>query len=454
LKRQMVARARAVPVIVGLALILLGVIGQTTGLTSITTGCATFNLVNPSNSPVFGSTPTNWNVNQTQLLSVYFTLNNCKPRATTVPEYMQLACTASCSTLPTYPLATCAGCIIGAVQVVPVVTSGLCSTSTVCSGWMNYTWGSSSTTGSGITGEGSYPPGASFSVVWGIAYTTGVPGGGGTVQAQATAQINPTVSSVKDFSLASYSPPPVPVGQTYSVHLTVNALNGFNSTVNLSMNCSSSGVTTCQIANPPIVGSGGATITLGSSCCPGAYSFTVVAIASTGQLHTLTLPVVITGSSGPLSPDFTVTGPASIISFGQVPANSTIAISSLNGFAGPVTIAVQATSIGALPAGAVCSASPSSLNIISGSLGSFQLFASANAAATFNCQITVSAGTLVHSLTLAAIYAASSSGPSNCLLCPYSVGGIPLGYLLIGVGAVLSFAPLATARRRRTSRVG
>ena len=175
-------------------------------------------------------------------------------------------------------------------------------------------------------------------------YTLYVTGTDGTMS-HMTAAI---AFAVVDFAISpgAVSPAQVLPGASATSTLTLTSLNGFASTISLTTNS-----TSC---------------TLGPAILPGpGTSLLSCAFTSAG-----TTSVAVTGTSGSLShsaiviftvQDFTITSPASIATLlAGSTGSSTVIVTSLNGFSGPVNLATNSTSCVMAP---VSSTSPGSSTI-------------------------------------------------------------------------------------------
>jgi len=174
-----------------------------------------------------------------------------------------------------------------------------------------------------VTGSGSAVLSCTFTSASTINVT--MTGASGPRSHTATVTYN-----VQDFTITS-SPTSVTVlaGSAGTSTITITALNGFTGLINLATNS-----TSCTVSPTSVTGSGSATL----SCT----------FASAGNVD-----VTVTGTSSSLShsadatyivQDFALAAsPASITVYPDTVANSTIQITSLNGFAGVVTLATNST---------------------------------------------------------------------------------------------------------------
>jgi subtilase family serine protease len=118
-------------------------------------------------------------------------------------------------------------------------------------------------------------------------------------------------------------------------------------------------------------------------------------------LGTPNTTAAFSASAPPLpTPDFSVgANPSSVgLSAGTSnPSASTIAVTSLNGMTGAVTLSAQVT---AGPAGGLTASPPPSVTLSSGSTASAQLGLTAQTAGSYTVTITATAGTIVHTTTV------------------------------------------------------
>ena len=152
-----------------------------------------------------------------------------------------------------------------------------------------------------------------------------------------------TTSSTPDFTLSAYpNPQTTQPGATATYTLLVTSINGFSGTVSLQtplVPCS----TYCWNVNPTVVNvpaGGNATsiliITTTTGIKPGNYQFTVFGFSG-GLSHQVTAYFNVVSST----PDFSITAnPASLQVQTGTTGTSTVAVTSLHGFAGNVSLRV------------------------------------------------------------------------------------------------------------------
>jgi len=167
----------------------------------------------------------------------------------------------------------------------------------------------------------------------------------------------PTNNSAVDYTISTPWIENVTVGSNTTCKVTVNPLEGFNSSVTLGVTGLPSGVTASFSPSSISGGSGSSTLTLtaSSSATPGIYSLGSIVITGSGgsidRISPLTLVVDAAPnfslSGSPSSQNITIGGSTSY----------TIDVSSLNGFSGTVALSVSG-----LPANASGGFSPSSVS--------------------------------------------------------------------------------------------
>ncbi len=255
--------------------------------------------------------------------------------------------------------------------------------------------------GSGWTSVASaFEPwsGCSGNTCWGIAGNLQdatipgdalVTGGSRTVVAAGTSLWN-GVSS--DFSLAA-SPTSVTVnaGVAGTSTLTVSPSNGFTGAVSLTASVSPSTGLACGLSPTTVSGGSGTSVL---SCSGSAGTYTVTVTGTSGSLvHTAGVTFTVT--------DFTLSAsPTSLAFVAGTSGTSMITVSSVNGFAGTVSLAAAVSP----STGLSCSLSPTSL---AGS-GTSTLSCSGSTAGTYSVQVTGTSGSLAHP---ASVSVTVTSGP-------------------------------------------
>ena len=196
-------------------------------------------------------------------------------------------------------------------------------------------------------------------------------------------------TTVPDFTLSAT---PASLGITQgtmgSSTITVNPINGFSGSVNLSISGLPSGVTASF--NPPSPTSASTlTLTAASNAATGTVTLTV-----TGTSGTLTRATSITLTvNAPAVPDFSLSAsPASLSIRRSASGTSTITVHPANGFNGSVNL-----SIAGLPASVTASFNPSSTATTS----TLTITASSTATrGTFTLTVTGVSGALTHTTTI------------------------------------------------------
>jgi uncharacterized membrane protein len=229
-----------------------------------------------------------------------------------------------------------------------------------------------------------------------------------------TATIALTVSAAApepDFSLAV-----VPASLSLiagstgkSVSITANALNGFTSSVSVSLSGLPSGVT----GSPSVLTLAPGTaknlaLTAGASAKAGTATITLTG-TSGGLTHTTS--IALTVSAAAPEPDFSLTvAPASLsLTAGSIGKSVSITANALNGFTGSVSV-----SLSGLPTGVI--ASPAILTLTPGTGRNLTLSAGTSAkAGTATITLTGKSGSLTHSAIIALTIAAAAATPDFSL---------------------------------------
>jgi hypothetical protein len=199
-------------------------------------------------------------------------------------------------------------------------------------------------------------------------------------------------SSTPDFTLsASPSTVTVAQGNVGSSTITVTSLNGFNSSVSLSVTgCPAP--TTCVLnpasVTPPANGSATSTLTLTVSGSTGAGTYPLT--ITDGGSHTTSVSLIVT------APNFTISdNPSSVRITQGSRANSTITVTSTSGYSKSVALTVTNC-----PAGATCSFTPSSVTPPANGSVTSALSITGATAGSYSLTISGTDGTLTHTTSL------------------------------------------------------
>ncbi|GGG69379.1 hypothetical protein [Edaphobacter dinghuensis] len=243
-------------------------------------------------------------------------------------------------------------------------------------------------------------------------YTLTITGTSGTLSHSATVML--IVQGAPDFSIsASPSSQTVTPGNSITYTTSISALNGFASTVNLSVSGLPNGVT-ASISPASVSGSGSATLTVSTATTTAMGTYTLTITGTSGTLsHSATATLVVPG------PDFNITAsPGSQTVTQGNNTTYTASINALNGFTNGVNLSVSG-----LPAGATASFSPTSVSG-SGSATLTVSTATTTPTGTYTLTISGTSGTLSHSTTVTLVVNATTGG------------GLPTGWTDQDIGSV------------------
>jgi len=223
-------------------------------------------------------------------------------------------------------------------------------------------------------------------------YPITVTGSGGGIQHNTTVTL--TVTGPASFTIsASPSSLTVAPGNQGSSTITTTAINGFNSSISLSASGQPSGVTVSF--NPgtipaPGTGTSTMTITVASGTATGTYPITVTGNGG-GVQQSTTVTLTVTAAA----PDFTISATPSSQSVRRGSrATYTVSLTSLNGFAGTVSL-----SLSGCPTRSTCSFNPASLTPPGNSTLSVST-TSRTPTGTYRMTITGTSGSLRHSTSV------------------------------------------------------
>ncbi|WP_263416500.1 SMP-30/gluconolactonase/LRE family protein [Terriglobus albidus] len=194
-----------------------------------------------------------------------------------------------------------------------------------------------------------------------------------------------------DFSISDTpSSQTVTQGNSTTFTTTVNALNGFTDTVNLSVSGLPTGAT-ASLSPTSVSGSGSSTLSVTTATTTPAGTYTLTITGTNGTLtHTGTVTLIVQAPA-----DFSISDTPSSQTVTQGNGTTyTTSISAVNGFTGTVSLAVSG-----LPTGATASFSPASVSG-SGSATLTVSTATTTPVGTYSLTITGASGTLTHSATV------------------------------------------------------
>lgn len=243
-------------------------------------------------------------------------------------------------------------------------------------------------------------------------YTMTITGTSGTLSHSTTVTL--VVQGPPDFSIsASPTSQTVTPGNNTTYTTSISALNGFASTVNLSVSGLPTGAT-ASISPSSISGSGSATLTVSTATTIPTGTYAVTITGTSGTLsHSAVATLVVPG------PDFSIS--ASPGSQTVTQGNNTTYITSINALNGlSDTISLD---VSGLPTGAMASFNPTS---VAGSGSSTLTVSTAATTPTGTYTLTISgiSGSLSHSITVALVVNAATGG------------GLPTGWTDQDIGSV------------------
>ncbi len=237
-----------------------------------------------------------------------------------------------------------------------------------------------------------------------------------------------------DFSISASatSPASFAAGNSANSNITLTSLNNFAGSVNLaaSTTAPATGLTFSFSVNPVTLtpgGTGTSTLTISTTASTPAGTYT---IAVTGTSGSLSHPVTVAASV--VGPDFSISSPTTLSIVQGSSANSTITLTSHNGFSGSVALSVAVS-----PTGPMASVSPISVALLSGGTGTAVLKVSTSSGAysstatgSYAITVTGTSGSLSHSVSLS-ITVQSSSGGNNSLV-PILIGAVAAAIVVAG----------------------
>ncbi len=206
----------------------------------------------------------------------------------------------------------------------------------------------------------------------------------------------------------------VTAGSTTTSQILLSSINGFNSTINLTVSppplcasCPSWSISPSSVGVPP---GGNATSTLTFSSTPGSPpgTYTVTVTATSGTLsHSVSVAFTITTG---VAPDFTITAnPNSITTVAGSSVTSTITLTSTGGFTG--SISLFSTS----PTGLTSTPNPAVVSLPAGGSATSTLTvatSSSTAPGSYTVTITGTSGSISHTLSVTTTVTSLTGGIS------------------------------------------
>jgi subtilase family serine protease len=235
-------------------------------------------------------------------------------------------------------------------------------------------------------------------------FATGI----GTINVANLVNAWPGSAPQPDFSISA-SPTSVTIvqgGAAGSTTITVNPVNAFNGSVNLSTSALPSGVTASFSPNPA-TGSSKLTLTASGAAATGTVILTIT--GTSGSL-THTTSVSLTVNAAPPVPDFSLSASPNSLTIvqGGVGGNTTITVTPANGFNGSVGLAVTS----ALPSGVSAGFNP---NPTTGNSTLTLAASSVATVGTVTLTVTGTSGSLTHTAIVSLTVNASAPAPDFSL---------------------------------------
>ena len=214
--------------------------------------------------------------------------------------------------------------------------------------------------------------------------------------------------------------------------ITISPTGGFSGTVTLSTS-PSSGLNATIFPTSITGASGTATLTVNSTTV-GSYSVTVTGTGSSGT-HPITVSVTVA------KPDFKITlNPSALTAAPGSTGTVTVTLTSLNGFAGTVSLSSTSSSPGPQitfsPGSVAVSASGSATSVMSVSAVSSGVYSTSVSTGNYNVNVTGTSGSQAHSAILV-LTVGSSSASSILPTTVIIVGGI--AGVLVVAGVIVYF---------------
>ncbi len=248
-------------------------------------------------------------------------------------------------------------------------------------------------------------------------YTVTVTGTSGSLSHSVSVSVS--VVKLVDFSItASPSTVTFPAGSSGTSTVTLTSLNGFTGSLTLSTSVSpSTGLaTSCSPTSFTMTSGSSATSNCTfSSSTTGAYSFTVSATNGTVTDST-TVTVNVSDYSVSANP------PSQTVLISPSTGTSTITLTSLNSFSGPVSLALST------PAGITASLSQTSSSLASGGTATSALTFSSATIGNYTLTVTATSGSLAHSVQVTVIVQefSLSTNVASLSLVPGSTGTVTI----------------------------
>jgi uncharacterized membrane protein len=247
-------------------------------------------------------------------------------------------------------------------------------------------------------------------------YTVTITGTSGSLSHQTTVAVTINSVSQGDFSIsANPSSLNVNAGSSSTSTITLTSLNGFAGSVILFATSSPSGLSLSLGPSSVSLSSGGTSTSTLSISGSTAGSYTITITGSSGSLShqtivTVTVNAVNTG-------DFSITAsPSSLSISAGSSSTSKIALTSLNSFAGTVTLSASGS-----PTGLGLSLSPTSVSLSGGGTGTSTLSVSSSSPGSYTVTVTGTGGSLSHQTTVTVTINPVNSGDFSITASPSSL---------------------------------
>lgn len=170
-------------------------------------------------------------------------------------------------------------------------------------------------------------------------YNVTITGTSGSVSHDTSVSLIVQVGPTPDFAISATSPVTVSAGASVTSAISITAINGFNSAVNLACGVAGGGTPapTCSLSPSPISGSQTSTLTIATATSTPAGTYSITVTGTSGPLaHPAAVMLTVTHASGSFS--LSSPTPASAAVTAGSSATFTVTVTPSGGFTGNVTL--------------------------------------------------------------------------------------------------------------------